>query len=96
MERITTAVEPDNVVDKYAVCLKKNNAIVGHLPHSKNGRFTKMIFYFLREDKHVKWKVIITGKEVNPGNGKRMKVPFSLKISGTKNMLQILCKNIQN
>ena len=83
MERITTAVEPDNVV-------------VGHLPHSKNGRFTKMIFYFLREDKHVKWKVIITGKEVNPGNGKRMKVPFSLKISGTKNMLQILCKNIQN
>ena len=95
-EELTTAMEPDNVVDKYTLCLKKNNVIVGHLPHSKNGRFTKMIFYFLREDKHVEWKVIIIGKEVNLGDGKRMKVPFSLKISGTKNMLQIICKNIQN
>ena len=28
---LTTAMEPDNVVDKYAVCVKKNNVIVGNL-----------------------------------------------------------------
>ena len=38
-KELTTAMEPNNVVDKYAVCVKKNNVIVGYLPHGKNGRF---------------------------------------------------------
>ena len=42
-EELTTAMEPDNVVDKYAVCVKKNDVIVRHLPHCNNGRFAKMI-----------------------------------------------------
>ena len=51
-------MEPVNMVDKYAVCVKKNDAIVGHLPHSKNGRFPNMIFYFLRADymQNANWK----------------------------------------
>ena len=69
-------MEPGNVADKYAVCVKKNNVIVGYLPLGKNGRFAKMIF--------------------NLGDGEGMEVPCLLKISGTKNMLQILCRNIQN
>ena len=60
-EELTTAVEPDNVVDKYAVCVKKNNVIVGHLPLGKNERFAKMIFYFLRANRYAECKVIITG-----------------------------------
>ena len=28
--------------------LKRNDVIVGYLLHGKNGRFAKMIFYFLR------------------------------------------------
>ena len=76
--------------------MKKKNVIVGHVPLGKDGRFAKMIFYFLRADRYAKCKVIITGKEVNLGDGKGMQVPYLLKISGTKNMLQILCKNIQN
>ena len=95
-EELTTAMEPDNVVDKHAVCVKKNSVIVGHLPLDKDGRFAKMIFYFLREDRYAECKVIITGKEVNLGVGERMQVPRLLKISGAKNMLQILCKNIEN
>ena len=51
-ERLTTAMEPDNFLDKYAVCVKKNNVIVGHLLLGKDGRFAKMIFYFLRAKRY--------------------------------------------
>ena len=50
IEELKTEMEPDNVMDKYAVCVKKNTSIVGHLPLGKNGKFAKMIFYFLRAD----------------------------------------------
>ena len=43
-------MEPDNVMDKYTVYVKKSTSIVGHLPLGKNGKFTKMIIYFLRAD----------------------------------------------
>ena len=75
---------------------KKNNVIVGHLPLGKDRRYSKMIFYFLRADRYAERKVLITGKEVNIGDGEGMQVPSLLKLSGTKNMLKILCKNIRN
>ena len=31
-EELETKMEPDNVMDKYAVCVKKNTSVVGHLP----------------------------------------------------------------
>ena len=68
-EELTTAMELDNVIDKYAVCVKKNNVLVGHLPLGKDGRFAKMIFNFLRADRYAECKVITTGKEVNLGDG---------------------------
>ena len=43
-EELETKMEPDNVMDKYAVCVKKNTSIVGHLLLGKNGKFAKMIF----------------------------------------------------
>ena len=58
-EDLATALEPDNVV---VVCVKKKNAIVGHLPLGKDGRFAKMLFYFLRADRYAECKVKITGK----------------------------------
>ena len=85
-------MEADNVVDKYMVCVKTKDVILGHLFHGKNGRFTKMTFYFLRADKYTECKVMITGKEVNLGDGEGMhQVLCLLKISGEKDMLQILC-----
>ena len=51
-EELTTAMKPDNVVDNYAVYVKKNNVTVGHLPLGKDGRFAKVIFYFLRADRY--------------------------------------------
>ena len=43
-------MEPDNVMDKYAVYVKKNTSAVGHLPLGKNGKFAQMMFYFLRAE----------------------------------------------
>ena len=36
--------EPDNPMDKYVVCVKKENNIVGHLPLGIFGKFAKKIF----------------------------------------------------
>ena len=40
-EELTTAMKPHNVVDKYTVCVKKNNAIVGYLPLVRDGRLLR-------------------------------------------------------
>ena len=94
-EDLETEMEPDNVMGKYAVCVKKNTSIVGHLPLGKNEKFAKMIFYFLRADQDAEFQVVITGKEVNLSDVDRMQVPCKLKISGPRKMMKILCKNIQ-
>ena len=94
-EELETEMEPDNVTDKYAVCVKKNSSIVRHLPLDKNRKFAKTIFYFLRADQDAECKVVIIGKEVNLGDEDRMQVPCKLKISGPRKMVEILCKNIQ-
>ena len=57
-KELTTTTESD--AGKYVVRVKKN-VIVGHLPHAKDRRFAKMIFYLLKADKYVECKVIITG-----------------------------------
>ena len=94
-EELETEMEPDNVMDKYAVCVEKNTSIVGHLPLGKNGKFAKMIFYFLRADQDAECKVVITVKEVNLGDWDGMQVPCKLKISDPRKMVEIICTNIQ-
>ena len=71
-EKLETETESDNVMNKHAVCVKKNTSIVGHLPLGQNRKFAKMIFYFLRADQDAECKVVITGKEVNLGDGDGM------------------------
>ena len=73
--------EPSNPRDKYAVCVKKNECIIGHLPIDKTGNFAKTIFYFLRADKYIICGVEITGKPVNLGDGEGMAVPCKLKVT---------------
>ena len=51
-ETLPTEREPGNPKDKNAVCGKKNECIVGHLPLDKIGNFAKTIFYFLRAGKY--------------------------------------------
>ena len=43
-----TVMKSVNEVDKYAVCVKKDEVIAGYLPLVETGRFAKLIFYFLQ------------------------------------------------
>ena len=61
-EELETEMEPDNVIDIFAVCVRKNTSTVGHLPLGKNGKFAK-IFYFLRADQDAECKVVVTAKK---------------------------------
>ena len=49
-EQLEPKMEPDNVMDKYAVCVKNNTSMAGYLPLGKKGKFGTIIFYFLRAD----------------------------------------------
>ena len=46
-EYLNVRSEPENPLDKYAVCVLKGADIVGHLKKGDTGRFSKTIFYFL-------------------------------------------------
>ena len=49
-KELDVLMEPDNLIDKFAVCVKINEKIVGHLKKGTSGMFGKKIFYFLRSD----------------------------------------------
>ena len=51
-EKLQAVMESDNVVDKYQVCVLKNNEFIGHLPKGTNGKFVKTIFHLLLTDKY--------------------------------------------
>ena len=86
--------EPDNPMDKYAVCVKKENKIVGHLPLGKSGKFAKTIFYFLRADELSSCKIVVTGKPVNLGDGEGMQVPCKLIFTGIEKCIDILKRHL--
>ena len=89
-EQVYGEIEPHNPVDKYAVAVKKDEEVVGHLPLGKNWKFAKTIFYFLCADPYGKCNITVTGKAVNLGDGDGMQVPCILHLSGQKSMVEIL------
>ena len=94
-ETLSTEREPGNPKDKYAVCVKKNGCILGHLPLGKTSNFAKTIFYFLRADKCSICEVEITGKPVNLGDGEGMQVPCKLKLTGKSKFVNILQNSLK-
>ena len=50
-ETLSTERKPRYPKDEYAVCVKKNESVVGHLPLGKTDTFAKTISYFFRADK---------------------------------------------
>ena len=91
-ETLLTEREPGNLVDKYVVCVKKNNEIVEHLQLGKDGKFAETVFYFLRADEYGSCDVLIKGKPVNLGDDDEMQVPCSLNFTGRKKFIDILEK----
>ena len=68
-EQVYGEIEPHNLVNKYAVAVKKDEKVVGHLPLGGNGKLAKTIFYFLPPDPYRKYNITVTGKAVNLGYG---------------------------
>ena len=74
-EQVYGEIEPHNSVDKYAVAVKKDEKVVGHLPLGENGKFAKTIFYSLRPDPYGKCDITVTAIAVKLGDGDGMQVP---------------------
>ena len=90
-EVLKTCMEPQNEVDKYAVAVVDNeNNVVGYLSKGKSGKYTKVIFYFLKTDPWNICHVKITGKAVNLGDNKGMRIPCLLQLTGNCNIINIL------
>ena len=45
-EILSTERESGNLEDKYTVCVKKENEIVGHLPLEIDGKFANTVLFF--------------------------------------------------
>ena len=79
------STEPDNPVGKFAVAVKKNPNIVGHLKKGKTGRLAKTF-----SKCHAK----VTWKRCNLGDGDGLQVPCILYISGQAEFMSILQKEL--
>ena len=77
-KQLDVLMKPDNRMDKFAVCVKINETIVGHLTKGTAGRFARTIFYLLRSDAYSSTWTKVAGKRCNFGDGERMRVPLSL------------------
>ena len=89
-EILYAQMEPTNIMDKYAVCVKKDETVVGHLKKGTSDRFAKTIFFFLRCDMTGSCCVKITGRAVNLGDKKGQKVPCKVEIVGQEQYVNIL------
>ena len=95
-EVLLTRMEPTNKEDKFAVAvIGPKGSIFGHLMKGKSGRFAKTIFYFLRASENNECKVRITGKAVNQGDNKGMKVPCILMFKGQTQFVDILSNELK-
>ena len=69
-EELKVVMEPNNIADKYAVCIQENETSVGHLPKGKTGRSANTIFFFLRADEFNSCVAVVNGNRVNFRDGK--------------------------
>ena len=93
-ELLSCEREPDKPMHKYAVCVKKGNKVVGHLPLGKSGKFAKTIIYFLRADELSSCKIVVTGTPVNLGYGEGMQVTCKLIFTGIEKCIDILKRHL--
>ena len=64
--------------------------MVGHLSLCKSGTFAKTIFYYLKTSEKNVCVTAVTGKPVNEGDGKGMKVPCSLQFTAEEKYIKVL------
>ena len=80
-------MEPTNDLDKYTMAVCNEGDIVDHLPKGKTGKFTKMIFHFLKSEMVCACKVSVAGKKTNFDDEKGLRIPSLLHIDPLKKLL---------
>ena len=88
-------MEPDNHVDNLAVCVEKDQTVVGHLKKGDSGKFAKTIFYFLRSDTYCTCYVEVSRKRCSLKDGEGLQVPCKIIITGQKKYVKILKHELQ-
>ena len=90
-EKLTGVMESTNLMDKYAVAVKRSDeSVVGHLPLGKSGKSAKAIFYFLKANEKHSWVINVLGKAINAGDGLGMKVPCRLLFFAEEKYINVL------
>ena len=87
-------MESDNRMNKFAVCVKINEKIVGHLKKGTPGRFAKTILYFLRSDAYSSAWAKVTGKKCNLDHGEGKQVSCKSSLSGKPKFVSPVCKEL--
>ena len=83
-------------MDKYTVCVRKENEIGWYLPLGKDGNFAKTVFYFLKACGYGSCNVLIKEQPVNQlGEGDGKQVSCTLKFVGQKKSLCILQETLK-
>ena len=93
-EQLDLLIEPDNRMDKLAVCVKINEKNVEHLKKGTSGRFAKIVHYILRSDAYSSAWVKVTGKRCNLGDGEGMQVPCKLSLSRQPKFVSLLRREL--
>ena len=69
-EQLHAAMQPTKRISKYAVTVKRKEfEVVGHLPLRKSGKFTKIVFYFLKSYKNNDCIAVVRRKPVKQSEG---------------------------
>ena len=71
-KKLNVLMEPDN---RDAVCVDKDQTVIGHLKKGDSGKFAKTIFYFLRSGTYCNCSAEVLGKRCNLKDGKGLQVP---------------------
>ena len=95
-EELVCEMEPLNPEDAYAVSVKRDGSIVGHLEKGISERFSQIIFFFLRADRSASCRAIIMGHPVNLGDEKGQKVPCRLILAGRSRFIAILQEQLNS
>ena len=84
-------MQPNNVQDKYAVAIfqEGKKKVIGHLPLGMSGKFAKILFCSIKVPKESRCQIIIHGKDVNPNDGLKMKVPSRLSFTADEKFIDI-------
>ena len=88
-EHLHAVMRVTNELDKYGVAAQTDDSkVVGHLLLGKSSKFAKSIFYYLKTSENNVCIVVVTGKPVNQGDRKRMKVLCSLQFTAAEKVLK--------